>query len=534
MLGTSPPPPPSNAPPSPPSNETADAPGLQSPREEESCSPGTPVTVGEETPAPRPPTLRSTPIRLRGVGGYDGRSNDIVYCPPATHTLRNSAVVFFGGDVQDFPENMESHKDNKNYLRWNLESTAILLHSIFPESHIVVVRPSRSTTPKLATFMEFVSSEMDQNRMEFKTFSCYDNFVPCNNCGAPDHTPTHYALHHLERLLQGISSRIRSSPESELLVAEVQPHGVSSGADGSACPSCEEGKRRSGGPADIIAEDGVGEVGRREMSGHGGRRRRRPRARDRMKAGNESEGGNHEEDEEEEEEDEEDEEEEGASAEDEMPDDTGVSQDSGEGSQSMQPQRLTVENGSSGEESGAAGAGGSGGVSSEREQGGVSGGAGSGSGGRLWWRENINLDKADLTLVGFSKGCVVLNQFIYEFHYLKTLTPDDDTMMRLVTRIRDMFWLDGGHAGGKNTWITSRSLLETLTRLGIGVHIHVTPYQVQDERRPWIRKEEKAFGELLRRLGAPVSRTLHFESQPPTLCTHFDVLTAFRPPLLMQ
>lgn len=84
----------------------------------------------------------------------------------------------------------------------------------------------------------------------------------------------------------------------------------------------------------------------------------------------------------------------------------------------------------------------------------------------LWWKDNLNLDKANLILVGFSKGCVVLNQFIYEFHYLKTLTPDDETMMRLVSRIQDMYWLDGGHAGGKNTWITSRSLLETLTRLG--------------------------------------------------------------------
>jgi len=83
----------------------------------------------------------------------------------------------------------------------------------------------------------------------------------------------------------------------------------------------------------------------------------------------------------------------------------------------------------------------------------------------LWWRDNLHLDRTNLSLVGFSKGCVVLNQFIYEFHYLKTLTPDDDTMSRLVSRIKDMYWLDGGHAGGKNTWITSRSLLETLTRL---------------------------------------------------------------------
>lgn len=28
----------------------------------------------------------------------------------------------------------------------------------------------------------------------------------------------------------------------------------------------------------------------------------------------------------------------------------------------------------------------------------------------MWWREGINLDKANLVLMGFSKGCVVLNQ----------------------------------------------------------------------------------------------------------------------------
>jgi hypothetical protein len=28
----------------------------------------------------------------------------------------------------------------------------------------------------------------------------------------------------------------------------------------------------------------------------------------------------------------------------------------------------------------------------------------------MWWRENVNLDKSNLVLMGFSKGCVVLNQ----------------------------------------------------------------------------------------------------------------------------
>lgn len=35
--------------------------------------------------------------------------------------------------------------------------------------------------------------------MEFKTFSCFDNFVRGNNAGVPDHTPMNHALQHLEK-----------------------------------------------------------------------------------------------------------------------------------------------------------------------------------------------------------------------------------------------------------------------------------------------------------------------------------------------
>lgn len=42
-----------------------------------------------------------TPLRLCGVAGYDGRVNDVVYCPPASRKLHvNTAVIYFGGDVQ--------------------------------------------------------------------------------------------------------------------------------------------------------------------------------------------------------------------------------------------------------------------------------------------------------------------------------------------------------------------------------------------------------------------------------------------------
>lgn len=113
---------------------------------------------------------------------------------------------------------------------------------------------------------------------------------------------------------------------------------------------------------------------------------------------------------------------------------------------------------------------------------------------------------------------------------MKTLTPDDSSMMKLVSRIKHMYWLDGGHGGGKNTWITARSLLETLCRLGISVHVHVTPYQVQDDHRPWLRKEEKQFTDLLKKLGcAGMSRTLHSgDSSMSNLFTHFEVLENFK------
>lgn len=100
-------------------------------------------------------------------------------------------------------------------------------------------------------------------------------------------------------------------------------------------------------------------------------------------------------------------------------------------------------------------------------------------------------------------------------------------MDEFLTCIKDMYWLDGGHNGGKNTWITSRSLLETLTRLGVRIHVHLTPYQLQDDRRPWIRKEEKLFSELLKKFSASISRHIHFENEPATLQQHLRIIGHF-------
>jgi len=39
-------------------------------------------------------------VKLKGVAGYDGRQNDVIYSPPLDKTNPNKLVVYFGGDVQ--------------------------------------------------------------------------------------------------------------------------------------------------------------------------------------------------------------------------------------------------------------------------------------------------------------------------------------------------------------------------------------------------------------------------------------------------
>lgn len=56
----------------------------------------------------------------------------------------------------------------------------------------------------------------------------------------------------------------------------------------------------------------------------------------------------------------------------------------------------------------------------------------------------------------------MLNQFVYEFHYF---TAKKEVSAGLIGRITDMYWLDGGHSGSKNTWINDEPLLTTLCSL---------------------------------------------------------------------
>ncbi|XP_018783499.1 PREDICTED: cAMP-specific 3',5'-cAMP phosphodiesterase 4 isoform X2 [Bactrocera latifrons] len=456
------------------------------------------VMLGGSTDRLCTPSTSAGPFRIFAVTGFQNRANDIVYCPPIRPTGSenaedSTAVVYFGGDVQDFPESMETNRDSRGYMKYNLENSAILLREAFPRAHIIVIRPVR---------------------MEFKTFSCFDNFVRGNNAGVPDHTPMNHALQHLEKLLQNLSQRLISIPENEIMdqaaqaaaaaaavaaAAALVSSTLSTASTDTSASSSALNDNNQDMDIDIlqvqenVTVDADGAVIFPNATGAG-------------TGGGASSGG-------------------GVTA------STNNAANSNIATTTATPhstQKAPLQSTAHQAQTNNAHFNNIGGGSSNsnecvaqaqqltRQ-----------NSNPLWWRENLNLDKAKLVLIGFSKGCVVLNQFIYEFHYLKTLTPDDSTMIRLLSRIKDMYWLDGGHGGQKNTWITSRSLLETLTRMGMNIHVHLTPYQVQDDRRPWIRKEEKIFTDMLRRLGAPITRHLHYDSQTANLMTHFEVLQAF-------
>ena len=78
-------------------------------------------------------------------------------------------------------------------------------------------------------------------------------------------------------------------------------------------------------------------------------------------------------------------------------------------------------------------------------------------------------DSKPVTLIGFSKGVVVLNQVLRE---LSTLSANSRTLASMV-------WLDGGHNGGRDFWPTDRRLLQRLAEAGVRVEVRVSPYQVK-------------------------------------------------------
>ena len=144
-----------------------------------------------------------------------------------------------------------------------------------------------------------------------------------------------------------------------------------------------------------------------------------------------------------------------------------------------------------------------------------------------------------MKLVGFSKGVVCLNQILIDFYKLENKCDADDELRRWFSNVETMAWLDGGHNGGKMTWITDENILLSLVNLSnIKVDIRVTPYQINDHNRPWIKEEELLFYSILHKLNGKSSdlrlrRHVYFKNEKISLLNHFKVIdTLYDNPLL--
>lgn len=289
--------------------------------------------------------------------------------------------------LQDYPENMLSHRDNGRYVRWNSLATAALMHKRFPDALILVIKP---------------------HHMHLKTFSVYSQFVESNDFGSPVHSSDHGAWRTLYLIYKmALSLALASSDKA--------PSSGSAAISGTILTVGVEDKSSKQIPHDVSSQELGNNVARLSQC-----------------------------------------------------------------TLDSNPQ-INYEN-----------------------------------------KTTTNFEMP-LHLIGFSKGCVVLNQLLYELD----IADKDPVLRDFVKKVKAMTWLDGGHSGGSNTWVTDPAIIKRLASLPVAVHVHVTPYQVQDEMRKWIGKEKRRFVELLHKAGSKASDTLHFDDEPKSIENHFRVLEVF-------
>lgn len=135
-------------------------------------------------------------------------------------------------------------------------------------------------------------------------------------------------------------------------------------------------------------------------------------------------------------------------------------------------------------------------------------------------------EQQTFTMVAFSKGCIVLNQLLYEIS--AALNDRSEPERKFVSSIDAMYWLDGGHSGETDVWVTDEQVLGSLHHLKhCPLHVHTTPYQTRDPTRPWKGKMKAEFVRILGENGHQVIERKHFDEDEICLANHFKVLDVF-------
>ncbi|VDP70391.1 unnamed protein product [Schistosoma curassoni] len=159
-----------------------------------------------------------------------------------------------------------------------------------------------------------------------------------------------------------------------------------------------------------------------------------------------------------------------------------------------------------------------------------------------------------IRLIGFSKGCCVLTEILYEFSVLsrsKKLPADSvkgvpAQVLGLSQIITDFYWLDSGHSGTHHQWPVSLNYLSLLNPVSCPrIHVHASPYQIMNQLKPQKSNDFYKFLDILSHLNLPFKKQLHFmpvdhensespftdlRSKNEMICSldyHFEILNHF-------
>jgi len=149
--------------------------------------------------------------------------------------------------------------------------------------------------------------------------------------------------------------------------------------------------------------------------------------------------------------------------------------------------------------------------------------------------------QTDIILIGFSKGCAVLNELLHELPAIiklrqrqkPPLNSEESATLAFAERVASWCFLDGGHNGRERTWTTEASTIACVgsvraDKQAVTVRVEVTPYEMSDTRRPHIGQQCTLFCDAAAvTQGVSFRRTLHFADRPRSIENHFQVLQAF-------
>lgn len=143
-------------------------------------------------------------------------------------------------------------------------------------------------------------------------------------------------------------------------------------------------------------------------------------------------------------------------------------------------------------------------------------------------------------LVGFSKGGVVLNQVLSEVaacweqsrnHADSGSIPPQVT--NFIRQLGELHFLDAG-LNCRGAHLTDPQVLQSLSKAmqdaapGLRIHLHGTPRQWDNEKRPWVRQEKMQFQALLEQNDVVVVEHKYFAEGEPTLLMHFEAIEAMQ------